>query len=449
LIFSDNNPIHFHLINIFYYKKYGRGVEMKDHQTVISIFGSAGGVAKSVLSILNQSVLNEKDPIHRIITQSTIHLIDYKQKEPQYYQNLFPNLSHKMVIHQFDLKNKKQVMKHLTSTNTTIVIDVSWADTVEMLHCCDQLGIRYVNSALENSFIDDNEKQFAGFPLIERIRYFEKHKDTFKNTTAIVCSGMNPGVVQWMAIELMNQNPAEKPLGCYIVEHDTSFFKDTSQAKKDVIYTTWSPECFLDEAILCYPMFMKNRTPLFLYEDVYNVEFQVSLGNKMFYGCLMPHEEVYTLGKWFDMETGFLYKVNDHTTKIIRDHLDNTDVLWDFEMKVLDPHENPLTGEDLVGVLLVYQDQERYIYNVLDNERIFAQYKTNATYFQVACGIYASLSVLLLDQIPKGVHYVDELLLKTNNHFGQYISSYMTDFVIGENNKSNGLLLHRMREFKD
>jgi hypothetical protein len=92
---------------------------------------------------------------------------------------------------------------------------------------------------------------------------------------------------------------------------------------------------------------------------------------------------------------------------------------------------------------------QSYIYNVLDNERIFAQYKTNATYFQVACGIYASLSVLLLDQIPNGVYYVDELLLNTNNQFGQYLTHYMTDFVIGENTKTDGLLLDRMREFQD
>jgi homospermidine synthase len=422
---------------------------MKDHQTVISIFGSAGGVAKSILSILNHSAGDSKDPIHHLIVNSSIHLIDHKQKEPLYYHNLYPQLKTLLSFHQFDLSDKEQLKNHLTSTYTNIVIDVSWADTVEMLQTCDELGIKYINSALENTFIDDHEEEFAGFPLIERIRYFEKYKDNFKNTAAIVCSGMNPGVVQWMAFELMQQHADEQPLGCYIVEHDTSFFKKKSQAKKNVIYTTWSPECFLDEAILCYPMFMKHRTPLFLYENVYDIEFKVTLGKKVFYGCLMPHEEVYTLGKLFDMESGFLYKVNDHTTNIIRDHLDDSDVLWDFEMKVLDPLEAPLTGEDLVGVLLVYPDKERYMYNVLDNERIFARYKTNATYFQVACGIYASLSVLLLDQIPSGVYYVDELLLKTNNQFGQYLTYYMPDFVIGENTRTDGLLLDRMREFQD
>lgn len=35
---------------------------------------------------------------------------------------------------------------------------------------------------------------------------------------------MNPGVVQWMALE----------------EHDNSFFADKSLANKKTIYTTWS-----------------------------------------------------------------------------------------------------------------------------------------------------------------------------------------------------------------
>lgn len=422
---------------------------MKEQQTVISLLGSAGGVAKSVLSILNKSVMDQNDPIHHIIKNSKIHLIDLKQKNSQYYQTLFPHLSQYLSLHQFDLKDKSKLINHLKYSNTKILIDVSWADTVEMLECCDQLGIKYVNSALENTFIDDHEEQFIGFPLIERIIHFEKHKDKFTHTTAIVCSGMNPGVVQWMALELMKQHPNEIPLGCYIVEDDNSFFKNKEEAKNNVIYTTWSPECFLDEAILCYPMFMKQHTPLFLYENVYDVEFKVTLGDKEFYGCLMPHEEIYTLGKWFNLESGFLYKVNDHTTSIIRNNLDDVDKLWDFEMKVLDPLDAPLIGEDLIGVLLVYRDKEWYMYNVMDNETIYSEFKTNATYFQVACGIYAAFSVLLLDHIPNGVYYVDDLLLKTANRYGEFLTYHMKDFVIGENLKTDGLLLNRMREFQD
>lgn len=418
---------------------------MNDHQKVITILGSAGGVARAVLSILNKSAQDDQDPIHSFIKKCQFHLIDHNQKEDQYYHFLFPSLKGQLVLHQFDLKNTEKFTEHLKITNTSIVIDVSWADTVDMLRCCNQLNVKYVNTALENTWIDENEELYEGFPLIERIRYFEKFKDTFKNTTAIIGSGMNPGVVQWMAIELLMKDPKQKPIGCYIVEHDNSFHKNKKQVKQDVIYTTWSPECFLDEAISSYPMFMQHYMPLFLYEHVYDLEFKVSLGNKKFYGCLMPHEEVYTLCKLFDMEGGFLYRVNEHTTELIRSNLHDVDELWNYEMEVLDPHTIPLEGEDLVGVLLVYKDKECYMYNVLGNESIYSQYNTNATYFQVACGIYASLSVLLLDQIPKGVYYVDELLLTTENQYGLYLTHYMNDFVIGETDRSEGLLLERMK----
>lgn len=413
--------------------------------TVITLLGSSGGVAKSILSILNKSVLDKKDPLYPFIKNSTIHLIDNKQKAMNYYHNLFPNLSTKCVIHQFDVQDTNRFIQHLLHTQTSVVIDVSWADTVEMLTCCNKLGIKYVNSALENAMIDENEELYEGFPLIERIRYFEAYKNQFSNTTAIVCSGMNPGVVQWMALELLGENSVP-PLGCYIVEHDTSFYKDPQSVKQDVIYTTWAPECFLDEAILSYPMFVQHHTPLFLYEEVYSLEFRVTLGDKQFDGCLMPHEEVYTLGQLYNMESGFLYKVNDHTTELIRSKLHNVQQLWDHEMKVLDPLEAPLEGEDLVGVLLVYPDRERYMYNVMDNHSVYSEYKTNATYFQVACGIYSALAVLLLDSIPKGVYYVDELLVQTNNQYGHYLQYYMPTFVRGENKQTDGLLLQRMKK---
>ncbi|MGE7943232.1 hypothetical protein ACQKNB_14195 [Lysinibacillus xylanilyticus] len=85
----------------------------------IAILGSCGGVAKAVLAILNN-----------------------------------PNLKNQLVIHQFDLINQVALMEHFKKTNTTVVMDVSWADTVEVMKCCNNLGINYVNTALENPFID-------------------------------------------------------------------------------------------------------------------------------------------------------------------------------------------------------------------------------------------------------------------------------------------------------
>lgn len=424
-----------------------RGGKMKGNHKSITILGGSGGVARAILSILNESVQDVKDPIHSILKNRIIHLVDKKVMSQETYRQFYPNLIDQLVFHQFELNDQSRLIEHLKNTNTSVVVDVSWADTVEMMQCCNKLGINYVNTALENKFIDDNEVLFEGFGLTERVMHLEKHKDSINNSVAILCSGMNPGVVQWMAIELLKKNTLnDSPLACYIVEHDSSFFKDKKKAKKDVIYTTWSPELFLDEAILSYPMFVKQKIPLFLYEQVYDIEFKVTLGDKQFYGCLMQHEEVFSLAKFLNLESGFLYKINDHTTEIIRSNIEDVDKLWDFEMEVLNPLNAELEGEDLCGVLMVYKDRETYLYNVMKNDEVFSKYKVNATYFQVACGLYASLAVLLLDQIPKGAYYVDELLLNTTNGFGDYLKHYMTEFVTGENNQSDGLLLDRIKK---
>lgn len=411
---------------------------------VISILGSSGGVAKAVLSILNRACEDINDPIYNFISSCRLHLIDSKQKDIQYYETRFPNLKDKLILYEFDLNNTSRFTEHLKETKTSIVIDISFADTVDMLKCCDSLGIIYINSALESLSVDENE-YFEGFPLQERYAIFESHRDEFKNTSAIICSGMNPGVVQWMAISLMNKYSDTMPKACYIVEEDTSFYEDASLADKNTIYTTWSPICFLDEAIYSYPSFVKKHHSLFLYKEVYEVDFKVSLGGKVFYGCLMPHEEALTLGKMYDMETGFIYKINDHTTNLIKENLKDVNVLWNKPMKVLDPEDAPLKGADLVGILLVYEDKEAYIYNILNNKEAYEKYKTNATYLQVASGIYGALSTILLDDIPKGIYYVDELLVNTESNYGKYLSYHLDKFVVGENNFSDGDLFSRMK----
>lgn len=413
---------------------------------IISILGSSGGVAKAVLSILSKSLQDKNDPIHKLIYNCQIHLIDKKQKDISYFHQLFPNLKEKIFLYEFDLENTIRFKEHIKNTKTTLVIDVSWADTVKMLKCCNELGVSYINSALENTAVDEDvDGEYEGFTTSKRYEFFEKYKNNFLNTTSIICSGMNPGVVQWMALKMIKENDNTIPKACYIVEEDDSFYIDESIAQKDTIYTTWSPECFLDEAILSYPLFMKQNTQLFIYEEVYAIEFKVTLGEKQFYGCIMPHEEVLTLGELYNMEVGFIYKVNDHTTQVIRENIDNLDILWERPMKVLDPSEYPLKGQDLVGVLLVYDDKEVYMYNALNNKEIFDQYKVSATYFQVACGIYGAIAAILLDNIPKGIYYVDNLLLKTDSQYGEYLSYYMKEFVIGENEISDGLLLDRIK----
>ncbi|MEH7108120.1 S-adenosylmethionine decarboxylase related protein [Bacillus sp. JJ1764] len=413
----------------------------------ISILGCSGGVAKAVLAILNHSASDKNDPLYPILSHAQLHLIDLKPKSQNYYNQLFPNFKGKMKLHHLDLRDLNRFRKHLENTKTKIVIDVAWADTLEMLSCCNDLGVFYINSALENTEVDEDESLY-GFPLTERYNRYEARKKVFTNTKAIVCSGMNPGVVQWMAFKLMKENKDKKPLACYIVEHDNSFFTDKTSIDPNTIYTSWSVECFLDEAILSYPMFSHHHLLHYWYENVYDMEFKVKLGEREFYGCLMPHEEVITLGTLHDMQIGFIYRVNEHTTELIRNHLDHVDDLWDWNQQLIDPEVGEVEGEDLVGVLLVYEDEEKFIYNVMKSSEIYPKFKTNATYFQVACGIYAGLSSLILDDFPLGIYYVDELLYNTESKFGQYLTYHMTNFVTGENKGSDGLLHQRLKWVK-
>lgn len=421
---------------------------MEKKGVVISIFGSAGGVAKSLLALLNNSITDPRDPLHSVMQYSELHLVDLKQKNMEYYKQKCPELTKLIKLYQFDLHDLRKVRKHLMSTNTTLVVDLSWADTINVLEICNTLGSSYTNSALENVEVDYDD-EFLGFTLIERYERFSKVKDKFTNTKSIVCSGMNPGVVQWMAHTLMTAYPDEKPIGCFIVENDTTFFKDESNIRNKTLYSTWSPECFLDVAGLNFPMYVKQHVPIFLYEDVYRKDFKVTLGDIEFYGCLMPHEEVLSLGSLYNMEIGFIYKVNDYTTQLIRKKLAENEVdhLWDWDLKVLDPAEAELVGEDLVGVLLVYEDKERFIYNVMDSNSTYQKYGTSATYIQAATGVYAAICTILLETIPNGVHYVEELLSTVKDiGYGKYVTQYMTDLVTGENAKSDGLILDRMKE---
>jgi saccharopine dehydrogenase-like NADP-dependent oxidoreductase len=415
--------------------------------TIITLLGSSGGVANAILSILNKSISDKNDPLHLYINHCELHLIDCNQKDMQHFIKTFPNLKKKIKLYNFHTSEIEKFMNHLKNTKTSLVIDASWSDTVNTISCCNKLGVHYVNTALENTSVDENE-DIEEFGMLERYKIFEQHKQHFKNITGIVGSGMNPGVVQWMFLEMMKKFPNEKPLACYVVEKDNSFYADKSLANKDTIYTTWSPECFLDEAIANYPMFVKNHTPLFIYREVYDQKFKVTLGKKTFYGYLMPHEEVMTLGKLFDMEFGFIYSVNKHTTKLIRKNLNNPDILWEKQMVVLNPFNAPLIGRDMVGVLLVYNNKERYMYNVMKNTDVFAKYHTNATYFQVACGIYGAICTVLLDNLSLGVYYVDELILNNKTNYGKYLTYYMKNFIVGENNFSDGLLLDRLKTTK-
>ena len=78
---------------------------MEKNKHIITILGSAGGVANAILSILNNSVQDEKDPIYQVMNNCVIHLIDNEQKEASVYALSYPHLKDKFIYHEFNLKD--------------------------------------------------------------------------------------------------------------------------------------------------------------------------------------------------------------------------------------------------------------------------------------------------------------------------------------------------------
>jgi hypothetical protein len=123
--------------------------------------------------------------------------------------------------------------------------------------------------------------------------------------------------------------------------------------------------------------------------------------------------------------------------------------LWEYDQKLLHPDDGELDGSDLVGVLLVYDDHERYMYNVIKNTDAYAEFRTNATYVQVASGIYAAAAVILLDGISPGVHWVHDISESEDSRYGDYVTYYLREFVTGTNEGTDGLLLARLVDDED
>ncbi|GMK40030.1 hypothetical protein PCCS19_30850 [Paenibacillus sp. CCS19] len=414
-----------------------------DNPFVITVLGSSGGVARALLTLFERSLSDEQSPLHHYLNNAKIHGIDREQKPRSYYREFAPELSSRLKLHQLDLTHAESLKQHCMRTKTQLVIDLSWADTRSMIACCDELGIAYVNTALEDTEVDDMPEAEAT-SLLERIDRFEKVEHTFKQVKAIVCSGMNPGVVQWMAVKMMKENPDQKPRAIYVVEKDDTFYTDRSLVKPKTVYVTWSPECFLEEAISNYPVYSISDATYMLFDDVYNREYTVRLGDLTFSGCIMAHEETIALAEDYELESAFIYRVNDYTTELIQDNLDDIEELWEYDQKLLHPDDGELEGSDLVGVLLVYDDHERYMYNNLKNVDAYAEFKTNATYVQVASGVYAAAAVILLDGIKPGVHWVHDLTESENSRYGDYVTYYLREFVTGTNEGTDGLLLARL-----
>lgn len=406
----------------------------------ILLLGCCGGVARGLLGILERALDTPADPFHQWLRTARIHGVD-PAPPPDFLENYGPALRERLTLTAGAADDENDILDRLRSTNSGLLVDLTGGDCRAAILACERAGARYLNSAIEIT----GPMQCEPVRILEEIEIFQAFRKE-RRLTGIVGAGMNPGVVQWLALDLIKRAGDEIPRACYVVENDTTFFADPTRAQADRVYTTWSPEGFLYEAFHSRPIFMRGSRPVAIWDRVYSQEFLVRLGEESFYGHLMAHEEVLNLGRLFDMETAFLYRVNDHSCRVLERTTAGPGTPVEPDCESLRPGQDyELAGADLVGVLLVYPDREVYAYNRLATDEVYERYGVNATYYQVACGTAAALACLLFDEPGPGLFYVDELLLDTPARFGEYLRAYLKDFQYGRNDRVDGLLFDRMR----
>jgi hypothetical protein len=123
-------------------------------------------------------------------------------------------------------------------------------------------------------------------------------------------------------------------------------------------------------------------------------------------GMALLHEEVVSLGRRLNVPTSFTYGIHPASLAALRSSWLNNEPLTADDLLLADNVTIPLTGSDLVGVWLKYDDKDVRVFNVMHNRDLRG---TNATYRQVAIGVLAGIRAMAHAQVPRGLHFVEEL----------------------------------------
>ncbi len=228
---------------------------------------------------------------------------------------------------------------------------------------------------------------------------------------------MNPGCVNvWARYGIERRG---------VPERITHFEYDSSQmTRRWKPMVTWSIKQFLEEAVrdeagvilgryarrALRPNALVRRTSL------RPVLAPVMPLEKYPEGFRMYHEECSSLSNMYDVPSEFIYAIHPKTMRRLVELYGRKGCIDDRDLLVADNVENVLDGSDTIGVRLDYPREAVYYLNSFPNAAVIG---TNATYTQVAVGVYAGLFTLLDGGLKPGAHFPEDLY-----------GTYFTDFVL-------------------
>lgn len=365
------------------------------------VLGASGGVANAFLHHL---------PACRYLFNKLFLLDKNKKLLSDPYVN-HECLNYKFIHYEIKLPEKEsEYINILKKNKIDIVLDITDYESIPLVEATNKASVRYINTAM------NAEKRYVS-DLIFDI-YPRKHQ--LNNASHILCSGMNPGVVNmWVRYGIEKFGVPKEVIH---FEYDSS-----QEASGWHPMMTWSIHEFLVESIRdpsgymlgrnnlkqLFPDALKHRTPM---KQILSPIMHL---NKYPHGLTVLHEENLTVAQKYDIPSKFIYAVNMKTM----DYLEN---LYDKKHNVLrknldrgDNTKKVLDGSDSIGVLLSYKDKDVYYFNRMPNGAFMG---TNATFTQVIVGIFAALFTIMFDKLSPGIHFVEDLY---DTNFKHYIFDNM------------------------
>lgn len=373
------------------------------------ILGASGGLANAIL----HSLVHHRSLFNKLI------LVDKNKKLLQNKYLDHKNLNYSFIHKELKSEHLGGYSRLLKKHKINFVLDLTDAESIPLIKATNEAGVDYINTAINN---DDK----AAPELLSEIF---AARNSLKKARCILCAGMNPGNVNmWV------RHGIEK----FGVPQEIIHFEyDTSMSRKWKAMVSWSIHEFLEEDVHEPGGFVlgKDKVKL-LYPNAlaHQVDMKLILSpilklDQYPKGCLVLHEENITIGNRYDIPSKFIYAIHPQTLKALLRIYKTEKKVSSKELQLADNLKIILDGSDNIGVLLRYKDQKVYYFNSIANTSVVG---TNATYTQVAIGVFAALFVLLFDQLKNGIYFVEDLY---GTHYKNYLFDNMRvqEFVFNGN----------------
>ena len=343
---------------------------MVNSRPTIVVLGASGGVAHAFLQIL-------PDSRHEM---SSLWLIDKSDAVTR-----SPHLAHSKLAYTFIQADVNDSLPAILLTvrskdNLVIVLDLTDQPTHPILSVVDFHGGHYINCSLNADVTTMNDY----LPTLEQ--FCRK----YRNGSHLVGIGMNPGIVNHMALSAIERYGV--PNSYVEIEYDSAF----PEVDPGTPFITWSKRQFLVESVID-PSGYCGEGGKYIELDAPAISNPVSTQTHLSpiatldeypLGMIVSHDEILSLSQLLGIPGQFVYAIHPLSLKRLRTIHSQYGTVAEAELTMLDNTTIPLDGSDKIGVWLNYTESRVCRWCEVFHKDITG---TNATLFMVAVGVLAHL----------------------------------------------------------